>query len=265
MEFVYAVWSTIFALQYTLVKVGCWGGSIKDLHRRYATVYGKSLGLMVFQCSNDRFAEERFLHTSLSKHHIENELFRSECLAEIPYIMSHRALDHVLHDEKYHTQPLRNKKLKLTSEEEPVAILRCMLFDEHVLQSNNIYVPAYVTLKARLTAQIVCALGLQGPFDTQHTIRGYDNCLHKLLQTDLFSQYEQHILLFQTKAATDKSWNINASRDITESLKIVFRNIGIRLESHHTVKRNNGTRVRQYYYDLNVDDVKEMIVRSKLV
>ncbi len=211
---------------------------------------------MVFQCYNDRFAEEKFLHTSLAKHHLENELFRSECLADIPYIMSYRALDHVVHDEEYRTQRRRNnKRLKITPEEEPVAILRCMLFDAQMS------VPEYVVLKAELTAEIVSALGLQGPFDTQHTIEGYGGYLQSLLQTRLFSQYDKHIPLFETRKAKSKSWTSGASREITESLQIVFRNIGIRLECHSTRKMNQGKRVRHYCYKLNADDVRDMSVK----
>lgn len=78
-EFVYAVWSN----GNRTIKAGHWKGTLRGLRKRYVTVLGKSMQLLLFQCVN-RVMTERLMFEELKPWHIESELYSIDCLSILP-------------------------------------------------------------------------------------------------------------------------------------------------------------------------------------
>lgn len=81
-EFVYAVWSE----WNRAIKAGHWKGTLRALRRRYVSVLGKNMQIMLFQCQNGVLTE-RLMFEKLKLWHIESELYRKECLNVFPTVV----------------------------------------------------------------------------------------------------------------------------------------------------------------------------------
>lgn len=259
MEYVYAVWPTIIAMTHTIVKIGCWKGSLEKLRSRYVTYYGKTVGMMVFQCNDDRYAQERSLHRKLREFHIENELFTGDCIPLIPALMHDVVSDHVVYHA--HNRMRIPKRPREDAEDQCTRTLQCMLYDKLTLAKHNIRLSDEVHLRATLLQEIVGVLGFRSPFDTEHRVFGYDKYKVALLQTQLFSEYDRYIGLFDKRANANKEWS---NKGITDTLNIFFKNIGIRYQSLMKQQQVNKIKRRFYQYHLNADDVQRMMSSSKL-
>lgn len=81
-EFVYAVWSD----GNRTIKAGYWKGTLRALRQRYVTVLGKNMQVMLFHCQN-RILTERLMFDEMKPWHIESELYKIDCLNELPTLI----------------------------------------------------------------------------------------------------------------------------------------------------------------------------------
>lgn len=84
----------LYPNEQNFIKVGRWSGRLNKSRERYATVYGKNMGLMIFQCAEQASRTKQQVHTALRQCHITNEIFKYACLLSLPQTLQNIALDH---------------------------------------------------------------------------------------------------------------------------------------------------------------------------
>jgi len=254
-QYVYAVWPVLPGL--SLVKVGSWSGTLAKLRSRYVTVYGGSLGLLVFATDN-ALAAERKAQQALLPFHLENELFHHSCLAVAPAVLSEASgcdsvqwgkcvprssrpptftqppptaenvdVEQLLAqtEANQHVEYRRRYKrawgLRLITREfvasvgtkiscDKADVIRAVLDPTH----PDWCITADVRLRAEHVREILTALGLKGPFDTETVVTS----LEPLKDTHVFRAWRHASRVFDRRAKPKDEWDAKALADATRTV-----------------------------------------------
>jgi hypothetical protein len=118
-------------------------------------------------------------------------------------------------------------------------------------------------LRTPMIREVLAALGLASPFDTEHKIQDLMAVWEeKLKHTEYFSNYKKSSKLFGIAGRT-AAWNLKA---VSKALGTVLKSVGLQLESSRIQRRVEGKKVNTFSYILDTVKSKDMLelVRIKM-
>ncbi len=226
-------------------QLGYWSGTLPGLVARYVTPYGSSMDMMVFECSCDKVTAEKLLHKHMQRFRIENELFRSGCIAELPLVMADFTLDRVAKVD----MPGRRGGKKFATD--AMAILGAMTYSLQELHEKGIRPTDGEMWKADLISEVIYALGFDSPFDVEHVVAGYEQYEGALMKTAMYRDYKENIKMFDPRVVQHQVWKTST---FTQSISVVLKGAGlIYVGCAKQQRQRNKTRVRNYVHKLETD------------
>lgn len=152
-----------------------------------------------------------------------------------------------------------------TRSPEVAQLMRMLLPVTHFMDPDN---PDLSTggqnclIRARLINDVLDALGLRSPFDTETVITDLmDVWEKKLKHTDMFKDYKTNKKLFNNRNKSKDEWTPHS---IVMALKTTFGSIGLSLNAVTIKTGGRASRVNEHTYSLKTDSVANMLELCKL-
>jgi hypothetical protein len=158
------------------------------------------------------------------------------------------------------TKEFVEKHKTLTRSPHVSQLMRMLLPVHHFVDPDNpdVSVEGQNALnRAKLINDVIEALGLRSPFDTETVITDLmDIWEKKLKHTDMFKNYEDNKLLFNNRNKSKAEWT---QQSIVKALSPVFGYIGLSLDIETKKVGRKGSQKNERKYAINPDQVATMI------
>lgn len=235
------------------LKVGYHCGNLEGLKARYVCAYGSSCTILMWsmsECDNARNIEMS-VHRQLQAYHLENELFHDSCIPALHTICDDMNL------RKVKCEP-GSVQMKYFQNLDDHTKRECVKVSTLAHVINADWAPKNTSLQAKAATvkEVLSALGLSGPFDTETVvpILTTGEVRDRLLMTRAFREWKETRLLFGSKL-TPTTWT---AAEIGKALQGILGVVGLRLASTPTKKRVGKTRQNIYTYRLDTVEVTKM-------
>jgi hypothetical protein len=140
-------------------------------------------------------------------------------------------------------------------------------FDKRFMTDDGVRMADKVdTLKVQCVTELIAALGMRHPFDTNTVIGDYWNDEEDPTQFEqsslfrdvtAFREYEKTMTLFRGEKTHAKPWKREL---VTHTMNTVLRCVGLEIEKTNSQNRgDDGNRRRRYSYRANITCVSEML------